>query len=230
MRHRKANVKLNRTTSHRKAMFRNMITSFFEHERIVTTETKAKALRPMAEKMITLAKRGDLHSRRQALSIMTKKSVAHKLFDEIGGRYMDTSGGYTTIAKLGPRQGDAAPMAVIALATAGEAAKPKKRTRKKAAAKKVAEAPVKEPKLAVPAEPAKPEVAEPAEPEVAEPVEPEAAAEAVEPEAAAEVEPDVVETAPEAEGPVDEAPEAEEEAPEVVEEQTDEDEEEEKSS
>ena len=113
MRHRKANVKLNRSTSHRKAMFRNMVTSFFEHERIVTTEAKAKALRPLAEKMITLAKRGDLHSRRQALAVLTKKSVTHKLFDEIGSRYMESSGGYTTIAKLEPRRGVAAPKAVI---------------------------------------------------------------------------------------------------------------------
>ncbi|MBW2621369.1 MAG: 50S ribosomal protein L17 [Deltaproteobacteria bacterium] len=160
MRHRKANVKLNRTASHRKAMFRNMVTSFFEHERIVTTEAKAKALRPIAEKLITLAKRGDLHSRRQALATITKKSIAHKLFDEIGGRYMDSSGGYTAIAKLGPRNGDAAPMAVITLVTPGETSKSKKKTSKKAAAKKAAETPVKEPEAAE----VEPEVAE-AEPE-----------------------------------------------------------------
>ena len=164
MRHRKSNVKLNRTPSHRKAMFRNMVTSFFEHERMVTTETKAKALRPIAEKLITLAKRGDLHSRRQALAIVTKKSVAHKLFDEIGGRYMDLSGGYTTIAKLGPRRGDAAPMAVITLITPGETAKPKKKASKKAAAKKAVEAPVKEPE-AVAETVVEPEVVEADEPE-----------------------------------------------------------------
>jgi large subunit ribosomal protein L17 len=148
MRHRKANVKLNRSTSHRKAMFRNMVTSFFEHERIVTTEAKAKALRPLAEKMITLAKRGDLHSRRQALAVLTKKSVTHKLFDEIGSRYMESSGGYTTIAKLEPRRGDAAPMAVIELINPEKTSSPKKKKRKQAASKKPAEAKVKEPEPA----------------------------------------------------------------------------------
>ncbi len=148
MRHRKANVKLNRSTSHRKAMFRNMVTSFFEHERVVTTEAKAKALRPLAEKMITLAKRGDLHSRRQALAVLTKKSVTHKLFDEIGSRYMESSGGYTTIAKLEPRRGDAAPMAVIELINPEKTSSPKKIERKRAASKKPAEAKVKEPEPA----------------------------------------------------------------------------------
>ncbi len=148
MRHRKANVKLNRSTSHRKAMFRNMVTSFFEHESIVTTEAKAKALRPLAEKMITLAKRGDLHSRRQALAVLTKKSVTHKLFDEIGSRYMESSGGYTTIAKLEPRRGDAAPMAVIELINLEKTSSPKKKKRKRAASKKPAEAKVKEPEPA----------------------------------------------------------------------------------
>lgn len=148
MRHRKANVKLNRSTSHRKAMFRNMVTSFFEHERVVTTEAKAKALRPLAEKMITLAKRGDLHSRRQALAVLTKKSVTHKLFDEIGSRYMESSGGYTTIAKLEPRRGDAAPMAVIELINPEKTSSPKKKERKRAASKKPAEAKVKEPEPA----------------------------------------------------------------------------------
>ncbi len=148
MRHRKANVKLNRSPSHRKAMFRNMVTSFFEHERIVTTEAKAKALRPLAEKMITLAKRGDLHSRRQALAVLTKKSVTHKLFDEIGSRYMESSGGYTTIAKLEPRRGDAAPMAVIELINPEKTSSPKKKKRKLAASKKPAEAKVKEPEPA----------------------------------------------------------------------------------
>lgn len=148
MRHRKANVKLNRSTSHRKAMFRNMVTSFFEHERIITTEAKAKALRPLAEKMITLAKRGDLHARRQALAVLTKKSVAHKLFDEIGSRYMESSGGYTTIAKLEPRRGDAAPMAVIELINPEKTSGLKKKKRKRAASKEPAEAKVKEPEPA----------------------------------------------------------------------------------
>jgi len=115
MRHRKAGRKLGRTSSHRDAMFRNMVTSLFEHERIVTTAEKAKEVRPIAEKMITLAKRGDLHARRQALSYIRKKDIVAKLFDEIGGQYADRNGGYTRIIKTGVRQGDAASMAIIEL-------------------------------------------------------------------------------------------------------------------
>ena len=115
MRHGKSGRKLGRTSSHRKAMFRNMVTSLFEHERIVTTEKKAKELRPIAEKMITLAKRGDLHARRQALSYMQSKDVLAKIFDEIQSQFTDRQGGYTRIIKTGNRQGDAAPMAIIEL-------------------------------------------------------------------------------------------------------------------
>ena len=115
MRHGKSGRKLGRTSSHRKAMFRNMVTSLFEHERIVTTEKKAKELRPIAEKMITLAKRGDLHARRQALSYIQSKDVVAKLFDEIQSQFTDRQGGYTRIIKTGNRQGDAAPMAIIEL-------------------------------------------------------------------------------------------------------------------
>jgi large subunit ribosomal protein L17 len=92
-----------------------MVTSLFEHERIVTTEKKAKELRPIAEKMITLAKRGDLHARRQALSYIQSKDVVAKLFDEIQSQFTDRQGGYTRIIKTGTRQGDAAPMAIIEL-------------------------------------------------------------------------------------------------------------------
>ena len=115
MRHGKSGRKLGRTSSHRKAMFRNMVTSLFEHERIVTTEQKAKELRPIAEKMITLAKLGDLHARRQALSYIQSKDVVAKLFDEIQGQFADRQGGYTRIIKTGNRLGDAAPMAIIEL-------------------------------------------------------------------------------------------------------------------
>ena len=115
MRHGKSGRKLGRTSSHRKAMFRNMVTSLFEHERMVTTEQKAKELRPIAEKMITLAKRGDLHARRQALSYIQSKDVVAKLFDEIQGQFADRQGGYTRIIKTGNRLGDAAPMAIIEL-------------------------------------------------------------------------------------------------------------------
>ena len=115
MRHGKTGRKLGRTSAHREAMFRNMVTSLFEHERIVTTEQKAKELRPIAEKMITLAKRGDLHARRQALSYLRSKDVVAKLFDEIQEQYSDRNGGYTRIVKTGFRKGDAAAMAIIEL-------------------------------------------------------------------------------------------------------------------
>ena len=115
MRHGKTGRKLGRTSSHREAMFRNMVTSLFEHERIVTTEHKAKELRPIAEKMITLAKRGDLHARRQALSYIRRKDIVAKLFDEIQEQFADRSGGYTRIIKTGFRKGDAAAMAIIEL-------------------------------------------------------------------------------------------------------------------
>ena len=115
MRHRKSARKLGRTSSHRDAMFRNMVTSLFEHERIVTTKEKAKELRPIAEKMITLAKRGDLHSRRQALSYIRSKDVVEKLFTDIQEQFADRKGGYTRILQTGSRKGDAAPMAIIEL-------------------------------------------------------------------------------------------------------------------
>ena len=115
MRHGKSGRKLGRTSSHREAMFRNMVTSLFEHERIVTTEQKAKELRPIAEKMITLAKRGDLHARRQALNYIRSKAVVAKLFDEIKEQFAERSGGYTRIIRTGVRQGDAASMAIIEL-------------------------------------------------------------------------------------------------------------------
>jgi large subunit ribosomal protein L17 len=115
MRHRKAGRKLGRTTSHRKAMLRNMVTSFLEHEKIVTTDMKAKELRRVAEKMITLGKRGSLHARRQALSIIRDRTVVKKLFEELSPRYSERAGGYTRIIKIGHRVGDNAPMSVIEL-------------------------------------------------------------------------------------------------------------------
>jgi len=115
MRHRKSARKLGRTSSHRDAMFRNMVTSLFEHERIVTTREKAKELRPIAEKMITLAKRGDLHARRQALSYIRSKDIVEKLFTDIQEQFADRKGGYTRILQTGTRTGDAAQMAIIEL-------------------------------------------------------------------------------------------------------------------
>lgn len=115
MRHKISGRRLGRTTSHRVAMLRNMATSLFEHERIVTTTEKAKELRPVAEKMITLAKRGDLHARRQALSFIRSKAVVDKLFTEIRDKFENRKGGYTRILRTGTRQGDAASMAIIEL-------------------------------------------------------------------------------------------------------------------
>lgn len=115
MRHGNAGRKLGRTSSHREAMLRNMVTSLFEHERITTTKEKAKELRPIAEKMITLAKRGDLHARRQALGFIRSKSVVDKLFSTIQEQFADRNGGYTRILLTGVRQGDAAQMAIIEL-------------------------------------------------------------------------------------------------------------------
>jgi len=131
MRHRKAGLKLNRTSSHRKAMFRNMVTSLFKHERIRTTDVKAKELRRWADDLITLAKRGDLHARRQALAIVMEKDVVHKLFAEAAEKYGSVSGGYTRIVKLGRRSGDAAPISLVELIIT-EAPKKKKRKKKKA--------------------------------------------------------------------------------------------------
>lgn len=115
MRHRKFGRKLGRTSSHREAMLRNMVTSLFSHERIVTTTPKAKEARRVAEKMITLAKRGDLHARRQALSFIRSKEIVAKLFDVIHLQFTDRNGGYTRIVQTGIRQGDAAPMAILEL-------------------------------------------------------------------------------------------------------------------
>ncbi|MCK5229362.1 MAG: 50S ribosomal protein L17 [Desulfobulbaceae bacterium] len=115
MRHRKAGRRLGRTTSHRLAMVRNMVTSLLDHERIVTTTPKAKEVRKVADKMITLGKRGDLHARRQALTVVQDKRVVAKLFGELRDEYMDRNGGYTRIILTGNRAGDAAPMAILEL-------------------------------------------------------------------------------------------------------------------
>jgi len=123
MRHRKAGKQLGRNTSHRRAMLRNMVTSLFEYEQIETTDAKAKVVRPVAEKMITLAKRGDLHARRQALAYMQDKGVIHKLFGELKDRYLDRQGGYLRIVKKGVRKGDGAAISVVQLLPADEGAK-----------------------------------------------------------------------------------------------------------
>lgn len=129
MRHQKVGKKLGRNSSHRKAMFRNMVTSLFKHEQLETTDAKAKELRPTAEKMITLAKRGDLHARRQALAFMKDKATTHRLFDELKDRYVDRQGGYVRIIKKTNRKGDGAPISVIQLLPDEEG---KKKGKKKA--------------------------------------------------------------------------------------------------
>ena len=131
MRHRKAGIKLNRTPSHRNAMFRNMVTSLLKYDRIQTTGAKAKEVRRWADHVITLAKRGDLHARRQALAIVTEKDVVHKLFENAAERFGAISGGYTRIVKLGRRPGDAAPVSLIELVVTQETKK--KKTKKKGA-------------------------------------------------------------------------------------------------
>jgi len=120
MRHRKAGKKLGRDSSHRRAVLRNLATSLFRHEEISTTHAKANAVRPIAEKMITLAKRGDLHARRQALSYLMDKAVVHKLFDQIKDRFSERQGGYVRVLKTGYRGGDNAPLAIIQLLSAGK--------------------------------------------------------------------------------------------------------------
>ena len=116
MRHAKKRNKLSRTSAHRKALFSNLSKELIEHERIQTTQAKAKAVKPEFEKLVTLAKRGDLHARRQALSKLGQdKFLVHKLFEELAPRYTDRNGGYTRILKLGPRRSDATEMVFLEL-------------------------------------------------------------------------------------------------------------------
>ena len=115
MRHGKTGRKLNRTSSHRKAMFANMAASLIRHEQIVTTLPKAKELKPIVDKLVTLGKRGDLHARRQAISQIRDTHAVSKLFDTLAERYKERKGGYTRVLKAGFRHGDSAPVAVIEL-------------------------------------------------------------------------------------------------------------------
>ena len=173
MRHRKSGLKLNRTASHRDAMFRNMVTSLFKHQRIQTTDAKAKELRRWADHLVTLAKRGDLHARRQAMAIVREKKVVHKLFEEAQSRFKAIAGGYTRVVKLGRRAGDAAPISVIELVTpSADVGETKKKTvkakatvpDKKAVAEKAA-ADEKGPDAATEAMPVEKEARKAAEPE-----------------------------------------------------------------
>jgi large subunit ribosomal protein L17 len=113
MRHGNSGKKLGRTSSHRMAMLRNMVTSLLKYEKIRTTDVKAKELKKGAEKMVTLGKRGDLHARRQAAAFVRDKEIVAKLFDDLSVRYRDCEGGYTRIVKMGHRVGDSAPMSIV---------------------------------------------------------------------------------------------------------------------
>jgi large subunit ribosomal protein L17 len=161
MRHRKKTVKLGRTAEHRKALLANQVCSLITHQRIKTTLAKAKAVRPLAEKMVTLGKNGSLHARRNALSILRQKDVVKKLFDQIAPRSTDRNGGYTRIVKLGQRKSDSAAMAFIEWVDAAAAVEEKPSEEKKSKRKdsepkpkkeaKREEAPAKETQPAAPA-------------------------------------------------------------------------------
>ncbi len=135
MRHRKAGRKLSRSSSHRLAMFRNLVTSVLEHERVMTTDAKAKEIRRWVDWMITLGKKGDLAARRQALRVIRDKSIVHKLFAELAPRYQSVNGGYSRVIKIGYRRGDGAPMSMIELVdfTGTERKRPKKKKKKQEA-------------------------------------------------------------------------------------------------
>jgi large subunit ribosomal protein L17 len=140
----KKGARLGGSAAHQKLIIANLATSLFEHGRITTTEAKARVLRPVAEKLITKAKKGDLHNRRQVLATIRDKGVVHALFEEIGPRYAERPGGYTRITKIGPRKGDNAPMAVIELVTEDYTPKSRASTKTAPAAAPVEETPVVE--------------------------------------------------------------------------------------
>lgn len=169
MRHRRDTLKLGRTSSHRQAMFRNMVTSLFKYDRIRTTDVKAKELRRWADQMVTLAKRGDLHARRMALSIIRERDVVQKLFAEAEERYGSVSGGYTRIVKVGRRSGDAAPVSIIELITASDVKDSGKKKSKKTKSAAKPAAPKAEAKEA-PAAEAAPEAEEAVEADASEAV------------------------------------------------------------
>jgi large subunit ribosomal protein L17 len=124
VRHQRAGKKLGRDSAHRRALYANLAGQLIEHGRIKTTEAKAKAVKPIAEQMITLGRRGDLHARRQALAFLRSQDVVHKLFADVGPRFADRPGGYSRIVKIGPRPGDAAQMAYLELVDFVPAARP----------------------------------------------------------------------------------------------------------
>ncbi len=128
MRHGYQKKRLGRPTAHREAMMRNMVTSLLKHEKIKTTDSKAKELRKLVERMITLGKRGDLHARRQALAVIRERDVVEKVFGELSERYRERQGGYTRIIKMGYRAGDNAPESIVEFVRNQEGARPKAKT------------------------------------------------------------------------------------------------------
>jgi large subunit ribosomal protein L17 len=136
MRHLVKGRKLRRTTAHREALLRNLVTSLFDKERVRTTTAKAKEARPLAEKLITLGKKGTLHARRQVLAVLYKETTAVRLFDVIAPRFAERPGGYTRVVKLGPRLGDGAEMAILELVGSEFKKKEKKKKDKDKVAKK----------------------------------------------------------------------------------------------
>lgn len=178
-------ARLGGSPAHQKLMLANLATSLFEHGKITTTEARARRLRPVAEKLITFAKRGDLHARRQVLTVVRDQSVVHTLFTEIGPGFAERQGGYTRITKLGPRKGDAAPMAVIELVTeeAGTSRPRRRRRAAEAPAPAAAETPAEETTEAAEAEAPETEATEAAQDETPET---EAATEAAATESAAD--------------------------------------------
>jgi large subunit ribosomal protein L17 len=151
MRHLKAGRNLGRAPSHRSAMVRNLVTSLFKHEQMETTDARAKELRQVAERMITLAKRGDLHARRQALATIREKAIVHKLFDELKDRFMDRQGGYVRIVKKENRKGDGALISIVQLLLKEEGKK-KGKKKGKTASESTDKASAKKKKAAKPKE------------------------------------------------------------------------------
>ncbi|MET0998304.1 MAG: 50S ribosomal protein L17 [Marmoricola sp.] len=199
----KKGARLGGSPAHQRLILSNLATALFEHGRITTTEAKARVLRPVAEKLITKARKGDLHNRREVLKTIRDKSVVHTLFTEIGPQFAERPGGYTRITKIGPRKGDNAPMAVIELVT--ESYTPSAPKDRSAKAEPAASAPAVE--VEQPAEDAPAEVQATDEAGETQVVETEAAdVETAEAQSEAEV------AEPEAEEPQDEAPEADEKA------------------
>jgi len=130
MRHKRGGTKLGRVTAHRWALFRNQLTARLQHERITTTAAKAKALRPLADQLVSLSKREDLHARRQVLRLVADTAAVRKLFDTVAARYADRRGGYTRVIPIAPRRGDGAPMAILELVDRPEAPKEKEKEKK----------------------------------------------------------------------------------------------------